>query len=103
MTKRRRRNSIIGFVTIWIHLEISIAEIYVDLSNLKQDLIVHKSDNRKDMEILRSENSNNTKVILEKVDEIQIYLRNRKNWNNKWRMTNDKKIESDIAFKAWIS
>ncbi|MEI7727038.1 MAG: hypothetical protein WCK09_18150 [Bacteroidota bacterium] len=79
MTKRRRRNSIIGFVTIWIHLEISIAEIYVDLSNLKQDLIVHKSDNRKDMEILRSENSNNTKVILEKVDEIQIYLRNRKN------------------------
>ena len=70
---------IIGFVTIWIHLEIRIAEVYVDLTNLKQDMIVHKTDNRKDMEILRSENNNNTKVILEKVDEIQIYLRNKKN------------------------
>jgi hypothetical protein len=70
---------IIGFVTIWIHLEIRIAEINVDLTNLKQDMIIHKTDNRKDMEILRNENNNNTKAILEKVDEIQIYLRNKKN------------------------
>ena len=69
---------IIGFITIWIHLEICIAQINVDLSNLKQDVIIHKTDNRKDMEILRNENNNNTKMILDKVDEIQIYLRNKK-------------------------
>ena len=69
---------IIGFVTIWIHLEIRIAEIYVDLTNLKQDMIIHKNDNRKDLEILRNETNNNIREILRKVDEIQIYLRNRK-------------------------
>ncbi len=69
---------IIGFVTIWIHLEIRIAEINVDLTNLKQDLIMHKNDNRKDMETLRNEINTDTKEILRKVDEIQIYLRNRK-------------------------
>jgi hypothetical protein len=68
----------IGFMTIWIHLEISIAAINVDLANLKQDMIMHKSDNRKDMEALRIENSSNTREILMKVDEIQIYLRNNK-------------------------
>ena len=69
---------IIGVVTIWIHLEISIAEINVELTNLKQDQIMYKTDNRKDMEIMRNENSSNTKEILQKVDEIQIYLRNHK-------------------------
>ena len=69
---------IVGFVTIWIHLEICIAEINVDLSNLKQDMIIHKTDNRKDLEILRNENNNNIREILRKVDEIQIYLRNNK-------------------------
>ena len=67
---------VIGFVTIWVHLEICLAEINVDLSNLKQDMIIHKTDNRKDMEILRNDNTNNTREILRKVDEIQIYLRN---------------------------
>ena len=74
--------SIAGFflslVTIWLHLEICIAEINVDLSNLKQDLLIHKTDNRKDLELLRTDISNNTRMILEKVDEIQIYLRNKK-------------------------
>jgi hypothetical protein len=69
---------IIGFVTIWIHLEISIAEINVDLANLKQDVIMHKTDNRKDLEVLRTEINTDTKEILRKVDEIQIYLRNKK-------------------------
>ncbi len=69
---------IIGFVTIWIHLEISIAEINVDLANLKQDVIIHKTDNRKDLEVLRTEINTDTKEILRKVDEIQIYLRNKK-------------------------
>jgi hypothetical protein len=67
---------IIGFVTIWIHLEIRIAEINVDLTNLKQDILLHKTDNRKDFELLRSDNAANTREILRKVDEMQIYLRN---------------------------
>ncbi len=69
---------IIGFVTIWIHLEICIAEINVEITNLKQDQIMDKTNNRKDMEMMRNENSSNTKEILQKVDEIQIYLRNHK-------------------------
>jgi hypothetical protein len=69
---------IVGIVTIWIHLEIRIAQIDVDLTNLKQDMIIHKTDNRKDLEILRTEINTDTKEILRKVDEIQIYLRNRK-------------------------
>ena len=59
------------------HLEIRIAEINVDLTNLKQDMFLHKTDNRKDLELLRNETNNNIRVILEKLDEIQIYLRNR--------------------------
>ena len=69
---------IVGIVTIWIHLEIRIAQIDVDLTNLKQDMIIHKADNRKDLEILRTETNTDTKEILRKVDEIQIYLRNHK-------------------------
>lgn len=69
---------ILGIVTIWIHLEIRIAEINVDLTNLKQDFLTHKTDNRKDLDILRTENNKNTREILRKVDEIQIYLRNHK-------------------------
>lgn len=69
---------VIGFVTIWIHLEICIAEINVEITNLKQDQIMDKTNNRKDMEMMRNENSSNTKEILQKVDEIQIYLRNHK-------------------------
>jgi len=67
---------VLGFITIWIHLEIRIAEINVEIFNLKQNLLQYKSDNRQDMEIMRSENTSNTRVILNKVDEIQIYLRN---------------------------
>ena len=69
---------IIGLVTIWIHLEICIAEINVDLTNLKQDVIMHKTDNRKEIEILRNDINYSSSEILRKVDEIQIYLRNNK-------------------------
>jgi hypothetical protein len=69
---------IAGVVTVWIHLEIRIAEINVELFNLKQDQVIYKSDTRRDMEIMRSENNSNTKEILRKVDEIQVYLRNNK-------------------------
>ena len=69
---------IVGVVTIWIHLEIRIAEINVELINLKQDQVMYKTDNRRDMELMRSENSSNTKEILRKVDEIQGYLMDHK-------------------------
>ena len=42
---------------------------------MKQDLILHKSDNRKDLELLRTDLKGDTKEILRKIDEIQIYLR----------------------------
>jgi len=44
---------IIAFITIWIHLEVRIAEVNVEIINIKQDLISHKSGNRKDLELLR--------------------------------------------------
>jgi hypothetical protein len=69
---------IMGFVTIWVHLEIAIAEINVDLANLKKEMMMHKAENRSDLETLRNENDGNTREILRKVDEIQIYLRNAK-------------------------
>jgi hypothetical protein len=68
---------VIGVVSIWIHLEIRIAEINVDLANLKQDLVFHKSENRKDFEVLHNDLHTDTKEILQKIDEIQIYLRDK--------------------------
>ena len=69
---------VIGCITIWIHLEVRIAEINIEIVNLKQDLWQHKGDNRKDFEMLQQENRENTREILNRVDEIQIYLRNDK-------------------------
>ena len=56
---------LIGFVTIWVHLEISIAEINVEITNLKQDLLMHKTDNRKDIETLRNDNNNNNAFVVQ--------------------------------------
>ena len=64
-------------ISIWVHIEIRLAEINVELFNMKQDLVLHKTDNRKDLEILRSDLKVDTKEILRKIDEIQIYLRNK--------------------------
>ncbi len=66
-----------GIVSIWIHMEIRIAEINVDIVNMKQDMIWHKAGNRKDFENFRSDLRTDTKEIIRKVDEIQIYLRKR--------------------------
>jgi len=66
---------LIAIVSIWVHIEIRLAEINVELFNMKQDLILHKSDNRKDLESLRIDLKGDTKEILRKIDEIQIYLR----------------------------
>ena len=64
-----------GVISIWIHLEIRIAGINVDLANLKQELVFHKAENRKDFEMLHNNMNTDTKEILRKIDEIQIYLR----------------------------
>ena len=58
-------------------MEIRLAEINVELSNLKQDLSFHKSDNSRDLENLRTDIKSDTREILKKIDEIQIYLRNK--------------------------
>ncbi|MFH1081434.1 MAG: hypothetical protein V1766_14460 [Pseudomonadota bacterium] len=69
---------ILALASIWLHMEIRIAEINVDLANLKQDMVQHKTDNRKDFDILRSDINGDTQEIIRKIDEIQIYLRNNK-------------------------
>ena len=67
-----------AIISIWIHLEISLTELNVEIVNLKQDLMIHKSENRKDFETLQTDINTDTKEILRKIDEIQIYLRNNK-------------------------
>ena len=42
----------------------------VEIVNLKQDLMIHKSDNRKDFETLRNEIHTDTREILMRMDEI---------------------------------
>ena len=68
---------LVAIISIWIHMEIRLAEINVELSNLKQDLIFHKADNSRDLENLRTDIKSDTREILKKIDEIQIYLRNK--------------------------
>jgi len=58
-------------------MEIRLAELNVELSNLKQDLSFHKSANSRDLENLRTDIKSDTREILKKIDEIQIYLRNK--------------------------
>jgi len=65
-------------ISIWIHLEIRLAEVNVEIINLKQDQLIHKADNRRDFELLQNGINTDTREILRKIDEIQIYLRNNK-------------------------
>ena len=67
---------LIAIVSIWVHMEIRIAEINVEIANMKQDLLLHKADNQYDIDLIRSDIKSDTKEILKKIDEIQIYLRN---------------------------
>ena len=67
---------LIAIISIWVHMEIRIAQINVELTNMKQDFLVHKTDNRKDLLLIRSDIKTDTKEILKRIDEIQIYLRN---------------------------
>ena len=67
---------LVVIVSIWVHMEIRIAEINVEIANMKQDLLLHKADNQNDINLIRSDIKTDTKEILKKIDEIQIYLRN---------------------------
>jgi hypothetical protein len=69
---------LIAVISIWVHMEIRLAEINVEIVNLKQDLFVHKSDNRKDMEMIRSDIKADNNEILGKIDQIQLYILNSK-------------------------
>jgi len=66
---------LVVLVSIWVHMEIRLAELNIEIINLKQDILIHKTDNRRDMEILRSELNTDMKEIIRKIDDIQIYLR----------------------------
>jgi len=67
---------LIAIVSIWVHMEIRLAEINVEIINMKQDLQAHKIENTKDFDVLRGDIKSDTREILKKIDEIQIYLRN---------------------------
>jgi len=69
---------LLALISIWIHMEIRLAELNVEITNLKQDLLLHKTDNTRNFDIIRSEIKSDTKEILKRIDEIQIYLRNNK-------------------------
>ena len=69
---------LIVLISIWVQMEIRLAEVNVEIANLKQDLSIHKVENRKDFETIRNDINSDTKEILRKIDEIQIYLRNQK-------------------------
>ena len=69
---------IVTIASVWVHMEIRIAEINVQITGLKEDLQFHKTDNRKDFEVLQGNARSDTREILSRIDEIQIYLRNKK-------------------------
>ncbi|MDD4604144.1 MAG: hypothetical protein PHF97_10100 [Bacteroidales bacterium] len=67
---------VIAIVSIWVQMEIRLAELNVEITNMKQDMMVHKTENRRDMETQRTDINTDMKEIIRKIDEIQIYLRN---------------------------
>ena len=67
---------VIAIVSIWVQMEIRLAELNVEIVNMKQDMMVHKTENRRDMETQRTDINTDMKEIIRKIDEIQIYLRN---------------------------
>lgn len=69
---------LLGIISIWVHMEIRLAELNVEITNLKQDLFLHKTDNIRNFDSIRSDIKSDTKEILKRIDEIQIYLRNKK-------------------------
>ena len=65
----------LAIISIWVHMEIRLAEINVEIMNMKQDVHAHKVDNSKDLDLIRTDIKSDTREILKQIDEIQIYLR----------------------------
>ena len=63
---------LIAIISIWVHMEIRLAELNVEIVNLKQDLMVHKSDNRKDFETLRLDIHTDIREILRRMDDVYL-------------------------------
>jgi hypothetical protein len=74
---------LLAIISIWFRMEIRLAELNIEIVNLKQEMTVHKADNRRDLEILRSDLNTDMKEIIRKIDEIQIYLRKQGNAEKK--------------------
>jgi formiminotetrahydrofolate cyclodeaminase len=70
---------IAGIISVWVHLEIQIAAINVEIINLKKNEEQHCADNRKELDALKVDIKSDTREILKKIDEIQVYLRNQSN------------------------
>jgi cell division protein FtsL len=66
---------IMGVISVWIHLEIQIAAINVEIINLKKNVEAHCSENRKELDALKVDIKSDTREILKKIDEINLYLR----------------------------
>jgi len=66
---------IMGVISVWVHLEIQIAAINVEIINLKKNIEQHCSDNRKELDVLKVDIKSDTREILKQINEIQVYLR----------------------------
>jgi hypothetical protein len=44
---------LLAIISIWVHMEIRLAELNVEITNLKQDLFLHKTDNTRDFDAIR--------------------------------------------------
>ena len=66
---------IMGVISVWIHLEIQIAAINVEIINLKKNVEAHCGENRKELDALKIDIKSDTREILKKIDEINLYLR----------------------------
>ena len=67
---------IAGIISVWVHLEIQIAAINVEIINLKKNVEQHIADNRNEIDALKIDIKSDTREILKQVNEIQVYLRN---------------------------
>ena len=68
---------IAAIISVWVHLEIQIASVNVEIINIKKNMDTYWSDYRKEMDALKVDIKSDTREILKQVNEIQIYLRNK--------------------------
>ena len=66
---------IAAIISVWVHLEIQIASLNVEIINIKKNMETYSNDYRKEMDALKVDIKSDTREILKQVNEIQIYLR----------------------------